>query len=80
MCRLLGISYILKFLFRQLTVADIENKASSDLGGKVKAIPNASPNLGMDIDLLREYYTACQIVERLDQLSRDEYEASLLLY
>jgi molybdopterin-guanine dinucleotide biosynthesis protein A len=55
MCRLLGLPFIVKFLFRQLSVADIENKVGEILDGKVNAIPNASPNLGFDIDLLREY-------------------------
>ncbi|MCX7918097.1 MAG: nucleotidyltransferase family protein [bacterium] len=64
MCRLLGITFIVRFLFRQLTVTDIENKVSDILGGRVKAILNASPNLGMDIDLLHEYYTAREISEQ----------------
>ncbi|MDI6783512.1 MAG: NTP transferase domain-containing protein [bacterium] len=64
MGQLLGLRLNIKFLFRQLTVADIERKVSEILGGKVKAIPNASPNLGMDIDLLREYYIALQMAEK----------------
>jgi GTP:adenosylcobinamide-phosphate guanylyltransferase len=64
MCRLLGISFILKFLFRQVMVEDVERRAEEILGGKVHAIKTGSPNLGMDIDLLREYSSAIQIAER----------------
>lgn len=64
MCRLLGISFILKFLFRQLTVADIERRAEEILDGKVHVIKTASPNLGMDIDLLQEYYYAVRKMEQ----------------
>lgn len=64
MCRLLEFPLVMKFLFRQLTIPEIEDKASELLGGKIKAITNASPNFGLDIDLLREYYTVLKIAHR----------------
>jgi len=51
---LLGPSLLFKFLFRSLRVEDVERRASSVLGAKVKAVTGADPALGMDCDDLSD--------------------------
>ncbi|HIU64628.1 MAG TPA: nucleotidyltransferase family protein [Candidatus Avacidaminococcus intestinavium] len=50
LCKWLGWSFVLKFLLRRLTVADIEERVSVLLGFKGKAIITEYAEIGMDID------------------------------
>lgn len=51
---LLGPVLLLKFVSRQLRVADVERRASTVLGANVKAVTGADPALGMDCDDLSD--------------------------
>jgi hypothetical protein len=55
MARLLGASFILKFLTGRLTVADIEKRCLDILGCPACAVRRCSPELALDIDLPEEY-------------------------
>jgi len=48
--RLLGLSTLIKFAFRRLTVADAERVASRALGCRGRAIITPYPEMGMDVD------------------------------
>lgn len=62
LCGWLGFGFVLKFLFRRLTVADVERRASMLLEFKGKAVISHYPELGMDVDkeadwlLLEKYF------------------------
>lgn len=47
---LLGPELLAKFVFRRLTVVDVERRASSILGATVRAVRGADPALAMDCD------------------------------
>lgn len=55
MARLLGPAFLLKFLTKTLTVADVEGKIRSMLGVTGAAIPDGPPELAFDIDDLDDY-------------------------
>jgi hypothetical protein len=48
--RLLGLRFLLKFLFRRLSIADGERKAQSIFGVPCRVIPVRYAELGMDVD------------------------------
>ncbi len=62
LCAWLGFGFVLKFLLRRLTLADVEQRASKLLGIRGKAIISHYPELGMDVDkeadwqLLKQYF------------------------
>lgn len=47
---LLGITFILKFIFRRLAISDIEARVESMLGLKGKGIVTPFPEVGVDVD------------------------------
>ncbi|MFB3881501.1 MAG: molybdenum cofactor guanylyltransferase [Armatimonadota bacterium] len=55
MARLLGLSFIARFLTRRLTVAQIETKCLQLLGCSGGAIRGCAPELGFDIDYPQDY-------------------------
>lgn len=48
--KVLGLKLIIKFLFRSITVADIEKKISDVLGYKVVAVETSFPEMMIDLD------------------------------
>jgi CTP:molybdopterin cytidylyltransferase MocA len=48
--RIIGLRFLLKLLFRRLTVADGERKAESILGVPCRVVPVRYAELGMDVD------------------------------
>ncbi|MCP4518014.1 MAG: NTP transferase domain-containing protein [Delftia sp.] len=48
--RLIGLRFLLKFIFRRLTIADGERKAQSIFGVPCRVIPVRYAELGMDVD------------------------------
>lgn len=48
--RILGLSFIFKFLLRRLTVAELEDKVSEIIGGKGRAVVVEYPEIGFDVD------------------------------
>ena len=48
--RLLGLRFLIKYLFHQLTVADVEDRASRIAGGPVKIFFSSHAALAMDAD------------------------------
>jgi GTP:adenosylcobinamide-phosphate guanylyltransferase len=48
--RLIGLRFLLKFVFRRLTIADGERKAESILGVPCRVLPVRYAELGMDVD------------------------------
>ena len=69
LCRWLGFGFIFKFLFHQLTMAEVENRVSTLLGFTCKGIISTYPAIGMDIDkitdwrLAEKYLTGAEAVE-----------------
>jgi molybdopterin-guanine dinucleotide biosynthesis protein A len=59
MARLLGPALLLRYLLRQLRIADVERRAAGVLGVRASAIRNSAPGLTYDIDTLAEYRYAC---------------------
>lgn len=55
MARVLGLPLLLRFVFRRLTVADIERRADSVTGVTVRAIRACSPVLCFDVDTVEDY-------------------------
>lgn len=59
MARLLGPALLLRFLARQLRVADVERRAASVLGVRAAALRDCGPGLCYDVDTPAEYRYAC---------------------
>jgi len=58
MARLLGLGFILRFLFRQLTMPQIQDKCLQLLGCSGRAIRGCPPELGFDVDYPQDYHYA----------------------
>lgn len=62
MSQLLGFKFIIKFIFRQLTIKEVEERISDIIGHKCKALIVEYPEIGFDVDkpsdlkLMREKY------------------------
>jgi GTP:adenosylcobinamide-phosphate guanylyltransferase len=67
MVRQLGLRFLIKFLFKTLTVPDVEAKIESMLGCSGAAILHSPPELAYDIDDLEDFNYA---MEHLDVLDR----------
>jgi molybdopterin-guanine dinucleotide biosynthesis protein A len=50
LAKLIGIGFIIKFLLRQLTIKEAENRVSKLLGVAGKAIVSPYPQIGVDVD------------------------------
>jgi CTP:molybdopterin cytidylyltransferase MocA len=59
MARLLGPALLLRYLARQLRIADVERRAVRVLGVRAAAIRDSGPSLCFDVDTLAEYRYAC---------------------
>ncbi|MGH8104441.1 MAG: NTP transferase domain-containing protein, partial [bacterium] len=51
----MGVGFLLKFAFHQLSIADAEAKARALLGIRVKAVVVPFPEMGADLDKLTDY-------------------------
>ena len=58
LAQILGPAFVLKLMARQLTITDIEVRASSLTGCHCCAVPGCSPDLAFDIDKLEEWQDA----------------------
>lgn len=63
MARLLGFVFVMKWLRKQLTLADVEAKIQSLLGCSGKAIVNSAPEFTFDIDYVEDYEYAVESVK-----------------
>ena len=63
MARLLGAGFVLKWLRKQLTLADVEKKIESLLKCSGKAVVNSAPEFTFDIDYLEDYEYAVESVK-----------------
>lgn len=61
--RILGLKFILKFLFHQLTISEIESRCSDLLKAKACAIITPYPQIGMDIDKSSDLELARKILQ-----------------
>ena len=50
LARMMGLKFIFKFLFRQLTIEELEERISSLIKAEGKAVVTAYPEIGMDVD------------------------------
>ncbi|RQD74671.1 MAG: molybdopterin-guanine dinucleotide biosynthesis protein A [Candidatus Syntrophonatronum acetioxidans] len=50
----LGIIFILKFIFKRLTVKEVEEKVSRLFGVKARAVITSYPEIGMDVDKVED--------------------------
>ena len=62
MIRMLGVGFILRFLARRLSIADIEQRVLAILGCTGGAVFGCPPELAFDIDLPKEYRYAARCV------------------
>jgi CTP:molybdopterin cytidylyltransferase MocA len=60
MARLLGPALLLRFAFRRLTIAALENHAHRMLGIETRALRECGPELCFDADNVADYNYACQ--------------------
>ena len=60
MARLVGLPFLLAFLTRRLELSALEARAETVLGVRARAIVDAAPELGFDIDDLDHYEYACE--------------------
>jgi len=58
LARLLGLSFMLKFAGKKLSIADLERKASQILGCRAGAILMRDASLAFDVDKMEDYETA----------------------
>ncbi|MDZ7671613.1 MAG: NTP transferase domain-containing protein [Halanaerobiales bacterium] len=50
MSQMLGFKFIIKFIFRQLSIIEVEKRISNIIGHKCKALIVESPEMGFDVD------------------------------
>jgi len=62
MARLLGPSFLLRFVLRRLTLADVQRRCEAILGCKAYVWPQCPPGLALDIDHLKDYRYALTLV------------------
>lgn len=62
MCRLLGLRCIVKYLFRSLSVADIERRVEQMLGLRGRGIVSDFPGVGVDVDKPEDYHRIQEIL------------------
>lgn len=55
LCRLLGLTFVFKFLLKRLSVPELEEKVSELLGIKCRAVITLYPEVGVDIDKPSDY-------------------------
>ena len=60
MARLIGIPFLLRYLFRRLSVEDIVARAGELLQCRGVAVRDVPPELAFDVDLAEEYEYACK--------------------
>lgn len=62
--RLLGLTFVVKFFLRRLTVADLERKASAILSSRVVAVRSDFPEIGVDVDKPDDWQLAKRLLEQ----------------
>ncbi|MFW6149084.1 MAG: NTP transferase domain-containing protein [Atribacterota bacterium] len=60
---LLGMRFIVKYLFKSLTIKEIEKRATEIVGYKVKGIKVQDPEMMIDLDKLSDYELISQILK-----------------
>ncbi len=63
MARLLGLSFLVRFFFRRLTLTDVQRRCEELLGCPAYVWPACPPELALDIDHLKDYRYAAALVE-----------------
>ncbi len=61
---LLGIKFIIKYLFKCLTIKEIEDRATKIVGYPVKAIMVTDPEMMIDLDKLDDYELILQVLNK----------------
>lgn len=64
MAKLLGPSFLLRFVTKSLTVKDLERKIESMLQCSGRALPNSPAELAFDLDYLDDYEFALSHMEK----------------
>jgi len=60
---LLGMKFIVKYLFKSLTIKEIENRAAQIVGNPVKGIKIEDPEMMIDLDKLSDYELISQVIK-----------------
>lgn len=63
MIRILGLSFVWKFLTRRLPLPELEAKVGEVLGGAAVAVPVSDAEIGLDIDKPEDYELAVRLLE-----------------
>lgn len=64
LAKMLGASFILKFIFRRLSLKDIEKRGSEVIGFDGRAVISSFAEIGMDVDKLVDWELAKKYLER----------------
>ncbi len=65
--KILGFMFVLKFIFRRLTLEELEKKCSELLGSKVSVIISSFPEIGVDVDKSSDIKTVKEALKCLSQ-------------
>jgi hypothetical protein len=62
--KLFGISFVLRYLFKNLDLRSLEAKATSVLGSRVKGVPCPHAEVGFDVDKPEDYKIAMEVIRK----------------
>ncbi|MHB8172418.1 MAG: nucleotidyltransferase family protein [Thermincolia bacterium] len=63
LCRRLGLSFMVKFICRCLTISELEDKVSHLLGVRARTVITSYPEIGVDVDKPNDLHTITEILE-----------------
>lgn len=72
--RLLGFKFIVKFIFRQISLAEIERRIELTLGFKGVGIRSLYPEIGIDVDKVSDFNLISQLITTKDEVERSVRE------
>lgn len=62
--KIIGFGFLLKFIFRRATIADLENRIEKILGMPVKAMRVGDPEIGIDVDKPSDFDLVRDVIEK----------------
>ena len=78
--RLLGLKFIVKFMFKQLSIGEIESRVEDILQFRGVGVISPYPQVGIDVDKPSDLQLARQMLEGMDSHSEDSMKCTDLPY
>ncbi|NMB25039.1 MAG: NTP transferase domain-containing protein [Firmicutes bacterium] len=78
--RLLGLRFIVKFMFKQLSIGEIESRVEDILQFRGVGVISPYPQVGIDVDKPSDLQLARQMLEAMDSHSEDSMKCTDLPY